>query len=51
MTDLDDLYSELEELAQPEKKGRRPPREERILAGFEEIQRFFEACGHTPQHG
>jgi len=51
MTDLDDLYSELEELAQPEKKGRRPPREERILAGFEEIQRFFEAYGHTPQHG
>lgn len=51
MTDLDDLYSELEELAQPEKKVGRPPREERILAGFEEIQRFFDTHGRAPQHG
>lgn len=34
-----------------EKKGGRPPREERILAGFEEIQRFVEKEGHAPQHG
>ena len=40
--DLDKLRSELDEFAQPEKKGGRPPREERIIAGFEEIQRFVE---------
>jgi hypothetical protein len=51
MTDLDDLYSELEELAQPAKKGGPSPRNERILAGFEEIQRFFETHGRAPQHG
>src|SRR5690606_14303768 len=27
------------------------PREERIIAGFEEIQRFAEAHGHAPRHG
>ncbi len=51
MTDLDDLRAELDEFAQPEKKGGRPPREERIIAGFEEIQRFFEHQGRAPQHG
>jgi hypothetical protein len=49
--DLDELRSELEEFAQPEKKGGRSPREERIIAGFEEIQRFVEEHGHAPQHG
>ncbi len=49
--DLDDLRSELEEFAQPDKKGGRPPREERIIAGFEEIQRFVEKHGHAPQYG
>ncbi len=28
-----------------------PPREERIIAGFEEIQRFVEKHGRAPQHG
>jgi hypothetical protein len=51
MTDLDELRSELDEFAQPEKKGGRSPREERIIAGFEEIQRFVETSGHAPQHG
>jgi hypothetical protein len=51
MTDLDELRAELDELAQPEKKGGRSPREERIIAGFEEIQRFVEQYGHAPQHG
>ncbi|MGZ4972868.1 MAG: GIY-YIG nuclease family protein, partial [Limisphaerales bacterium] len=51
MTDLDELRAELDELAQPEKKGGRSPREERIIAGFEEIQRFVEQHGRTPQHG
>lgn len=49
--DLDQLRSELEDFAEPEKKGGRPPREERIIAGFEEIQRFVETHGRAPQHG
>jgi hypothetical protein len=49
--DLDELRSELEEFAEPEKKGGRLPREERIIAGFEEIQRFVEKHGRAPQHG
>lgn len=49
--DLDELRAELEEFAQPDKKGGRSPREERIIAGFEEIQRFVEKHGHPPQHG
>ncbi len=48
---LDELAAELAEFAEPEKKGVRPPREERIIAGFEEIQRFVEKHGHAPQHG
>jgi hypothetical protein len=48
---LDELAQELAEFAEPEKKGGRPPREERIIAGFEEIQRFVEKNGHAPQHG
>ncbi|RVO76303.1 GIY-YIG nuclease family protein [Sinorhizobium meliloti] len=49
--DLDELRSELDDFAQPQKKGGRSPREERIIAGFEEIQRFFEKNGHAPRHG
>ncbi|MBB6146838.1 hypothetical protein HNQ77_004819 [Silvibacterium bohemicum] len=49
--DLDELRSELEDFAEPEKKGGRPPREERVIAGFEEIQRFVEKHGRAPQHG
>ncbi len=49
--DLDELRSELDEFAPPEKKGGRSAREERIIAGFEEIQRFVEKHGHPPQHG
>ena len=48
--DLDELRSELDDFAQPEKKGGRSPREERIIAGFEEIQRFVEKHGRVPQH-
>jgi hypothetical protein len=32
-------------------KGRRSSREERIIAGFEEIQRFVEEHDRSPQHG
>lgn len=49
--DLDDLRAELADFAQLEKKIGRTPREERIIAGFEEIQRFVEEHGHGPQHG
>ncbi|MRR54172.1 MAG: GIY-YIG nuclease family protein [Deltaproteobacteria bacterium] len=51
MIDLDELRAELDEFAQPEKKGGRSPREERIIAGFEEIQKFVEQYGHAPRHG
>ncbi|MCW5716907.1 MAG: GIY-YIG nuclease family protein [Bauldia sp.] len=49
--DLDELRAELDDFAQPQKAGGRSPREERIIAGFEEIQRFVEKNGRTPQHG
>lgn len=49
--DLDELRSELDDFAQPEKAGGRSAREERIIAGFEEIQRFAEKHGRAPQHG
>jgi hypothetical protein len=49
--DLDELRLELDAFAQPQKKGGRSPREERIIAGFEDIQRFVEQHGRAPQHG
>lgn len=49
--DLDELEKELAEFAQPEKKGGRTAREERIIAGFEDIQRFVQEHGRPPQHG
>ena len=49
--DLDELRDELADFAQPEKKVGRSPREERIIAGFEEIQRFTDEHGRAPQHG
>src|SRR5690606_21576830 len=51
MIDLDELRSELDEFAQPEKKKGLSAKEERIIAGFEEIQRFVEERGRAPQHG
>lgn len=49
--DLDALADALADFAPPEKKVGRGPREERIIAGFEEIQRFVEKHGHAPRHG
>lgn len=49
--DLDELARDLANFAQPEKKDRCTPREERIVAGFEEIQRFVDEHGRAPQHG
>jgi hypothetical protein len=49
--DLDELRAELDDFAQPEKKVGRSPREERIIAGFEDILRFVDTHGHAPRHG
>lgn len=35
----------------PDPTSQRSPREERIIAGFEEIERFVEAQDRLPQHG
>jgi hypothetical protein len=53
MPDLSDqeLLDALGIEAEPEKQAARSPREERIIAGFEEIQRFVEEHGHAPTHG
>ena len=50
-SELDDLANELAEFAPSEKKKGRPASEERIIAGFEEIQRFADQHGRAPQHG
>lgn len=51
-TEEDDaLLAELGVDAQEKKAPARTPREERIIAGFEEIQRFVEEQGRPPQHG
>lgn len=50
-SELDDLAAELAEFAPPEKKSGRSAIEERVIAGFEEIQRFVEKHGRAPQHG
>ncbi|ANI36670.1 GIY-YIG nuclease family protein [Pseudomonas asiatica] len=49
--DLDELEAELSDFAASGKKTGRTPREERIIAGFEDIQRFVEEHGHAPRHG
>jgi len=46
-----ELLAELGVEAAPKKKGTYSPREERIIAGFEEIQHFVEEHGHSPAHG
>jgi len=48
---LDDLRDELDVYAEPEKARGRSAVEERVIAGFEEIQRFVEKHGHAPRHG
>lgn len=51
-TDEDDaLLTELGVEVEAKKDTARTPREERIIAGFEEIQRFVAAHGRAPQHG
>ena len=50
-SELDDLAAELAEFAPPEKKSGRSAIEERVIAGFEDVQRFVEKHGRVPQHG
>lgn len=50
--DLDELAGELADFAPAKKKqATYTPREERIIAGFEDIERFYEQHGRLPQHG
>lgn len=51
-TDEDDaLLAELGVEVEAKKVVTRTPREERIIAGFEEIQKFVAEYGHAPRHG
>ena len=51
-TDEDlELLAELGVDIAPEPSGQRSAREERMIAGFEEIERFVEEHGRLPQHG
>ncbi|AJG17425.1 GIY-YIG nuclease family protein [Cupriavidus basilensis] len=47
----DELLDALGVEAAPLKSSSRTPREERIIAGFEDILRFHQTHGRTPQHG
>ena len=49
--DLDELAEELAEFETRPRAGGRSAREERIIAGFEEVKRFVEEHGRIPQHG
>ena len=46
-----ELLEQLGIEAELAKKPARSPRDERVIAGFEEIQRFVEKNGHPPAHG
>lgn len=51
-TDEDDaLLAELGVEVEVKNTRSRTPREERIIAGFEDIERFFEQHGRAPMHG
>lgn len=51
-TDEDDaLLEELGVEVEASKETGRTARDERVIAGFEEIQRFVDQHGHAPQHG
>ena len=53
MADLSDqeLLDALGVEVEPDRKAARSPRDERIIAGFEEIQRFVEQHGCVPTYG
>jgi hypothetical protein len=47
----DELLAELGIDVEAETRGAHSPREARIIAGFEEIESFFEKNDRAPQHG
>ena len=49
--DDDELLAALGVDVTPLKVSSRTPREERIIAGFEDILRFYHAHGRAPLHG
>lgn len=49
--DLDELAEALAEFDVSQREGGRSARDERVVAGFEEIQRFVEQHGRKPLHG
>ncbi|MDT0131183.1 GIY-YIG nuclease family protein, partial [Acinetobacter baumannii] len=49
--DDDELLDALGVEVAPLKASSRTPREERIIAGFEDILRFYQIHGRIPQHG
>ena len=53
MADLsdDELLAELGVEIEAKTQSSRTPLEERIIAGFEDIVRFYDANGRAPQHG
>src|SRR5579884_1380576 len=48
---LDELAEGLSEFEEPKKPEGRSPKEQRVLAGFEEIERFVEQHGREPLDG
>ncbi|MCY7274275.1 MAG: hypothetical protein LH702_11170, partial [Phormidesmis sp. CAN_BIN44] len=46
-----ELLGELGVDTAPTQSGQRSAREERIIAGFEEIERFVAEQGRLPEHG
>ena len=49
--DDDALLAELGIEVEAKRVGSRTPQQERIIAGFEDIQRFVAEHGHAPRHG
>lgn len=49
--DLNALADDLAEFEVEDKPVKRSPIEERVIAGFEDIQRFVETTGHAPRTG
>ena len=47
----DDILKTLGAAPDPKKKAARTPREERVIAGFEDIQKFHSEHGRLPLHG
>lgn len=47
----DELLDALGVEVETQSKSSKTPREERIIAGFEDIERFFEQYGRLPAHG